>query len=369
MTKMRFAIVVGARPNLVKLAPLVRAFASYPQVQLLIIHTGQHYDYEMSQLFFEGLDIPAADYNLGVGSGGHGEQTGRILIALEPVLRKTTPQLVIVVGDVNSTLAGALTAVKLHIPVAHVEAGLRSFDRTMPEEINRLLTDAISDFLFTPHEIGDQNLLHEGIPEEKIHLVGDIMIDCLLMNMPKIDASDALSRMRLEKGRFALLTLHRPSNVDDPATLRHVMHVVGEISERIEVLFPVHPRTNNALRGYGILPELSRWKKLRLVKPLGYLDFMHLMKNAQLVLTDSGGIQEETTFLNVPCITIRPNTERPFTISEGTNVLVGNDPEAIKREAFMILEGKRKHARRIELWDGRTAERIARILTSSLGGK
>ena len=423
----KWILVVGARPNFMKVAPLIRAIdkrnsscpSSLITIHYVLVHTGQHYDANMSDAFFRDLRLPNPDLHLGVGSGNHGEQTGRVLIEFERVLLKEQPDLVIVVGDVNSTLACALAAVKLQIPVAHVEAGLRSFDRKMPEEINRLLTDAISDYLFTPSPEGDENLAKEGIPQEKIFLVGDIMVDSLLFHLDQAKQTNILVRLGLKPPTsacpvefptnrdhstgdlrpptsdlrsqasdlrlptsvvpYALMTLHRPANVDDMQSLDRIIRGLLEVSAHFPILFPVHPRTAKQVKAFGmegsfqfhsspdIKPEDyfeggSLKRKIHCFEPLGYLDFLNLMAHAKLVLTDSGGIQEETTVLNIPCITLRDTTERPITLTEGTNVLVHNDPEKIVAEANKVLEGQRRVGQCPSLWDGHTAERIVGIL-------
>ncbi len=370
---MKLILVAGARPNFMKIAPISRAIAKHngtssgELIEPILVHTGQHYDYEMSQVFFENLKLPQPDIHLGVGSGTHAEQTGKVMIEFEKVLLKEEPDLVIVVGDVNSTLAAALAAVKLHIPVAHVEAGLRSDDRSMPEEINRLLTDAISDYLFTPSPDADKNLRKEGIPHEKIFCVGDVMIDSLLFHKEIASQRQVLSRLGLEKGGYALLTLHRPSNVDDKQSLLRIITAVTQIAQRIPVVFAVHPRTQKRMKEFNLLNKLPVANhQLLLIDPLGYPDFINLEMNCRFVMTDSGGIQEETTVLAIPCLTLRSSTERPITISQGTNTLVRNDTSEIVGEAFKILDGKGKRGKCPELWDGKAAERIVDILARSL---
>jgi UDP-N-acetylglucosamine 2-epimerase (non-hydrolysing) len=386
---MKIILVAGARPNFMKIAPLVRAIerhnslAASPEtaIEYLLVHTGQHYDFNMSDSFFKDLKLPQPHIYLGVGSGTHAEQTGKVMIEFERVLLKEKTDLVVVVGDVNSTLACTLAAVKLNIRVAHVEAGLRSFDRRMPEEINRLVTDALSTYLFTPSPDGDENLLKEGISPDKIYRVGDIMVDSLLYHMEEARKSDVLSRLGLLKGSatnpdyvvpYALLTLHRPSNVDEEKSFQKIVAALESIGKKIPIIFPVHPRTKKQLVILG-LKEKIRFHNIQErvdlsspgihgLDPLGYLDFLSLMTRAKLVLTDSGGIQEETTVLGIPCLTLRDTTERPITIKEGTNVLVWNDTEKIVEEAFKILEGRGKRTKIPEYWDGRTAERIIKIL-------
>ena len=346
--------VVGARPNFMKAAPVIRALREAGARQTLV-HTGQHYDTNMSDVFFAQLEMPAPDVNLEVGSGSHAMQTAAIMTRFEPVLLRQRPDVVLVYGDVNSTIAAALVCAKLDLRVGHVEAGLRSFDRSMPEEINRLLTDQLADLLFTPSEDGDVNLQREGIPPERIHRVGNVMIDSLVRLLP----SAKLSPSALP-GRYALVTLHRPSNVDDAGKLKGILETLLEIQQKLEVVFPVHPRTRQRIAEAGLEPG-----KLHLLDPLPYLEFLALQKQATLVLTDSGGIQEETTYLGVPCLTLRNNTERPVTVTIGTNVLVGDDVAKLKSELARVLEGKAKKGRIPPLWDGHAAERIARILTGS----
>jgi len=391
---MKIVLVCGARPNFMKIAPLLRAIAKHnglnklnkhnklnkPPITPILVHTGQHYDYEMSQVFFQDLDLPKPDVYLGVGSGTHAEQTARVMIEFEKVLLKEKPDLVVVVGDVNSTLAAALAAVKLDISVAHVEAGLRSYDRTMPEEINRLLTDQISDYLFTPSRDADENLKREGIPQEKIFFVGNVMVDSLLFDKARADQSQIFAQLKLAEKGYALLTLHRPSNVDEKRSLTNIMSAITKISEWIPVVFPAHPRTQKRLREFNLDPhatviaspdelnELNKPNKLNdqllIIPPLSYLDFLKLEMYAKFVMTDSGGIQEETTVLNVPCLTLRDTTERPITIKEGTNTMVGKDFDKIKSEVTNILNGKGKTGRVPKRWDGKAAERIVEILAS-----
>jgi UDP-N-acetylglucosamine 2-epimerase (non-hydrolysing) len=355
-------LVAGARPNFMKIAPLWLEMNQFPSLFTpILLHTGQHYDYEMSKVFFEDLDLPEPDYFLGVGSGTHAEQTARIMIEFEKVLLRDRPDLVMVVGDVNSTLACSVTAKKLLIPIAHVEAGLRSFDMTMPEEINRKLTDAISDLLFTPSMDGNRNLVQEGVSPDKIHFVGNIMIDSLirvLNRITELDEDRVLSEFGLEKGHYVLVTLHRPSNVDHRETLSKIFHFLSSLSAKIPVIFPVHPRTKKNMDGFGVDESLQQ--NFKIIEPLRYREFIALEKRPQFVLTDSGGIQEETTYLNVPCLTLRPNTERPVTIVKGTNELVAIDQ--LKEKTDLILAGSWKQGRMPELWDGKTGQRIVEIL-------
>ncbi len=344
--------VVGARPNFMKAAPVMRALRERGARQTLI-HTGQHYDADMSDVFFTQLGMPAPDVNLEVGSGSHAKQTAEIMMRFEPVVRERKPDVVLVYGDVNSTVAAALVCAKLVIKVGHVEAGLRSFDRSMPEEINRLATDQLADFLFTPSEDGDVNLKREGIAPEKIHRVGNVMIDSLIRFLPAAQ----LTRNGTPE-RYALVTLHRPSNVDDGEKLKNILKCLLEVQDRVEVIFPVHPRTRQRIAEFGI--DASR---LHLTGPLPYVEFLGLQVRATVVITDSGGIQEETTYLRVPCLTMRSNTERPITVSMGTNVLVGSDTGKLKTELLKVLEGKGKVGDIPPLWDGRAGERIADVLT------
>jgi len=349
--------VVGARPNFIKAAPVLRALAAYP-VRQTLVHTGQHFDAGMSDVFFEELDLPRPNVNLGVGSGSHAVQTGRIMEQLEPVLLEQKPDRVLVYGDINSTLAAALVSAKLNLPVAHVEAGLRSGDRGMPEEINRILTDQLADLLFTPSADADANLRREGIPAGRIRRVGNVMIDTLVRLLPR--AAERWPRLQEEHAlqRYALVTLHRPSNVDDPQALGTLLAALGRVGRDLPLLFPVHPRTRKRLAENGLtLPP-----GLRLLDPQGYLDFLALQCHAAVVITDSGGIQEETTYLRVPCLTLRENTERPVTVTVGTNLLIGRDLDRLQGEVDRILSGQGKRGRRPPLWDGHAAERIAAIL-------
>ncbi len=362
---MRCIVVAGARPNFMKVAPILNAFRerNWGAPDVLLVHTGQHYDAELSGDFFRDLGMPAPDINLEVGSGSHAQQTARVMVAFETVCQERQPDWVVVVGDVNSTLACALTAKKLGIQAAHVEAGLRSYDRTMPEEINRLCTDAICDLLFTTDEIASANLRREGVAEEKIHLVGNTMIDSLFKHLDR-----ALSLPLPEgvtSGSFALLTLHRPSNVDHQETLRALCGAVLRIADRIPVVFPVHPRTSGRLAAFGLAPALDAHPAIRCIGPLSYLQFIGLVGRARLVLTDSGGIQEETTVLGIPCITMRTTTERPLTCRIGTNVLAGADPERIEQLVVSALERRERNYSVPEKWDGHAAERIVDVLLSS----
>jgi len=369
---MRMILLVGARPNFVKIAPIMRAIdrhnstSSSKSIEPILVHTGQHYDYEMSKIFFEDLELPEPDMYLGVGSGTHAKQTARVMMRLEKVLMKEKPDLVMVVGDVNSTLAGALAAVKLHISLAHTEAGVRSYDWERPEEINRLLTDAISEYLFTPSPDADENLRKEGIPDKRIFLVGNVMIDSVLYNRQKAEQSQILHQLRLRQGGYALLTLHRPSNVDKKESLLKIVIALKEISQRIPVIFPAHPRTRKNIVKFR-LQNFFEDEHIYFIEPLGYLHFLKLMMNARLVMTDSGGIESETTVLGIPCLTLKDTTVWKETVSRGTNTLVGSAGEKIIAEAFKILDGKGKKGIVPELWDGKTAERIVDILARSKG--
>jgi len=354
--------IAGARPNFMKIAPLVRELRSRDRFRLTLVHTGQHYDVAMSESFFRDLGIPEPTVNLGVGSGRHGEQTAEILRRVEALLVDDPAQAVLVVGDVNSTIAAALAAVKLGVPVAHVEAGLRSFDRAMPEEINRVLTDQISKWLFVTEPSGLENLRREGVADDRIHMTGNVMIDSLLTHLERAKELDTLDELELEPGSYAVLTLHRPSNVDDPEHLGRLFDVLEEMHARLPIVFPVHPRT-----AASVEQRLGgRRLKLRTTEPLGYLHFLRLLSDARVVLTDSGGIQEETTVLGVPCLTLRDNTERPVTVTEGTNQLVGRDPEALRAAATRLLDSRPAPGRIPELWDGKAAMRIVDVLERDL---
>lgn len=356
---MKIINVVSARPNFVKIAPIMEEMKKYPQIKSFLVHTGQHYSYNMSQLFFEELNLSKPDYFLNcTNSNSSVEQISKIMIEFEKILIKEKPDLVLVVGDVNSTLACAITSVKLDIPIAHVEAGLRSFDKTMPEEINRILVDSISDYLFVTESSAEVNLLNEGIPIEKIHFVGNVMIDTLLKLEGKAQKSTILEDLALENEPYAVLTLHRPSNVDNEKIFKNILETLNELGKYLTIVYPVHPRVKEKFYSNNIL---------LIPNPLGYLDFLKLMSNAKLVLTDSGGIQEETTVLGVPCLTLRENTERPATIREGTNILVGLQKQDIIRETLKILNGEIKEFYIPMNWDGKTSERIVKILLQNKG--
>jgi UDP-N-acetylglucosamine 2-epimerase (non-hydrolysing) len=349
--------IVGARPNFMKAAPVLIALRNHPQIEQLLVHTGQHYDERMSDIFFRQLGMPQPDINLDVGSGSHAVQTAEIMVRFERVLLTQKPDWLMVYGDVNSTIACALVAAKLGVKIAHVEAGLRSWDRSMPEEINRVLTDQISDLFFTPSTDADENLKREGIAPEKIHFVGNCMIDTLvrLLEQARKPLIDGL------EGRFVLVTLHRPSNVDAPEELQRIVRTLSELGGEIPVVFPIHPRTRQRLAG---LACASPGSGLHLIEPQGYLEFLWLQQHATMILTDSGGIQEEATFLKVPCLTIRENTERPITCDLGTNILVGRDMERLKHEARRILGGEKKEGTLPLYWEGKAGERVARVMAA-----
>lgn len=399
---MKIISVVGARPNFMKVAPLHRAFAQVQSakparrsfneggekgksendsvssldtrqevgqahisnldthVSHLICHTGQHYDEKMSKVFFEDLELPEPDFYLGVGSGSHAEQTGKVMIEFEKILLKEKPDLVIVVGDVNSTIACSLTAAKLHIKVAHVEAGLRSFDRKMPEEINRLLTDSIADYLFVTEKSGMENLKKEGVDDSKVFFVGNVMIDSLAYYLEKSNGSRVIDTYDLEKENYVLFTLHRPSNVDTEDQLNKLIESLNKIGEQRKAIFPMHPRTRNNLDKFGLEEKIH--SNITITDPIGYIDFISLIKNAELIVTDSGGIQEESTYLGVQCITLRDSTERPATVEVGTNQLLGTDLQKAVEAALNVLDGNKKEGKVPELWDGSAAERIVDIL-------
>lgn len=381
---------VGARPNFMKLAPVRAALAAHAGIRQTTVHTGQHYDYSMSEVFFHQLAIPAPDLNLEVGSGTHAWQTAQIMMGFEQVLLTQKPDLVLVYGDVNSTVAAALVCAKLLVPVGHVEAGLRSFDRTMPEEINRLLTDQVADLLFTPSEDGDENLLREGVPVEKIHRVGNVMIDTLMRLLPAAEESPILEQLGLREwpdgnarkslgaqarqdarprsnSPYGLATLHRPSTVDDPKMLSRVVATLADLAQHLPIVFPVHPRTRERLDVLNLQVQVPG---LQLIDPLGTVEFLALQRHAMFVITDSGGIQEETTCLGVPCLTVRKNTERPITVQLGTNILVGHDMDRLREEVSQILAGKPKKGQVPPLWDGHSAERIADVIVKAgFGGE
>ncbi len=363
--QMKIINVVGARPNFMKIAPIMAAYSEHPSIEPLLVHTGQHYDEKMSDLFFRQLGIPEPDINLGIGSGSHAVQTAKIMTAFEQVVLEHKPDAVLVVGDVNSTIACGLVAVKLGIKLVHVEAGLRSGDRGMPEEINRVLTDSISDFLFVTEKSGSENLLAEGVAESKVFFVGNVMIDTLLRNKAKSDESTILDDMGLT-GDYAALTLHRPSNVDDPVVLGRLLDALEVIQNDMPIIFPIHPRTRKNLEASVLGKRVAEMTNLRLLDPIGYLDFLKLMSSARLVLTDSGGIQEETTILKVPCITLRENTERPITAEVGSNTIVGTDVEKILAAYRDTMSSDGNESEIPELWDGQAAQRIVKILAENV---
>jgi len=357
--------VVGARPNFVKISPIHKAFQKYKsEINHLICHTGQHFDKNMSKVFFEELQMPEPDFYLGISGGSHAQQTARIMIEFEKVLLDEKPDLVIVPGDVNSTLASSLVASKLHIPIAHVESGLRSFDRMMPEEINRILTDVIADMLFVTEESAIKNLSNEGIDSDKVFFTGNVMIDSLVNYLPEIEKSTVLNNNNLEQGNYILATFHRPSNVDNPDNLVKIITTLNDLSKHCQVLFPAHPRTRKKMNELGLIDKVEATVKI--TEPIGYIDFLSLTKNAKLVITDSGGIQEETTFMGVQCITVRNSTERPVTVSLGTNQIVGEDFKKLFSVANEILRGRIKKGKIPDLWDGKAAERIAEIVANTL---
>ena len=357
---MKVAMVVGARPNFMKAAPLMREFARRGGIEARLVHTGQHYDKNMSKIFFEDLELPEPDIYLGVGSGSHAEQTARVMVEFEKIVLADRPDLIIVVGDVNSTIACSITGSKLWIPVAHVEAGLRSFDLAMPEEINRMVTDILSRFCFTTSPEAEINLKREGVGEERIFFVGNIMIDSLLHFIDRAGGTEILENLGLAPKEYMLVTLHRPSNVDDPDELRELFVMFSRLAERMPVVFPIHPRTKKMLDSAD--PPIVLSDRLMLIEPVGYLDFIGMMRSAGIVVTDSGGIQEETTVLGVPCVTVRENTERPITIELGTNILAGTDPEKVEAAVTDLIDrGIGEHSLP-PLWDGKTAGRIADVL-------
>ena len=353
-------LIAAARPNFMKIAPLYHALKSEDWAEPVFVHTGQHYDLNMSDVFFKDLGLPDPGIHLGVGSGSHAAQTGQVMMSYEKVLLEENPDLIVVVGDVNSTMAATLAAVKLGIKVAHLEAGLRSFDRTMPEEINRLVTDALADILWTPSADADENLIKEGVSEDKIQRVGNIMIDSLEMLQDKIKARNACKDLRLKPQQYGLVTLHRPSNVDSPEILKNLCRTLFEISKKTPLVFPIHPRTRKNAEAFGLLADLEKSEQILILEPLNYVRFMNLVFNCRFALTDSGGIQEETTYLGIPCITLRPNTERPITVSQGTNRLCTLDNLAETVEA-VLAEATRQECH-IPQWDGKTADRVVQSI-------
>ena len=353
-------LVVGARPNFMKIAPIYAELQSRGQ-ELILLHTGQHYDDNMSKVFFDDLGMPKPDIYMGIGSGSHAYQTGTVMIEFEKICQEKDPSMVVVVGDVNSTVACTIVCAKMGIPCAHVEAGLRSFDRDMPEEINRILTDSVADLLLTPSPDGDEHLRAEGIAEERIIRVGNVMIDSLYNNLARAESSSIQDDLGLEDD-YSILTLHRPSNVDDEGIFAGIISALEVIGKEIQIVFPMHPRTEKMAKQFSLYERIASIPKIKITGPVGYLDFVALMSNSKLVLTDSGGLQEETTALGIPCITLRENTERPITVTEGTNTIVGCDPELIKSTALDALTTGGKSGRIPEMWDGKTAHRIADVL-------
>lgn len=367
----KLILVAGARPNFMKIAPLMHALKDHKGIKTILVHTGQHYDVKMSGQFFEELNIPAPDINLEVGSASHAVQTARIMEGFEQVCLKEQPNYVLVVGDVNSTAACTLVASKMGIKTIHYEAGLRSNDRTMPEEINRLVTDAISDVFITTSVDADQNLVHEGIPLEKIYMLGNLMIDSLVTHLPKAQSTELVFKLLNQNkeiklgvdfnvGQYGALTFHRPGNVDDKENLIKLVQLWGKISQQVPLVFPVHPRTYKNIVQFGLKTEIDKYPNLYFIEPLGYLQFIHLVSCSAFALTDSGGIQEETTFMNIPCLTVRPNTERPVTVWEGSNKLIKMDE--MVTEVQLIIDGKGKHGTVPRYWDGHTAERIVKMM-------
>jgi len=367
----KIILVAGARPNFMKIAPLMHALKDHKSIQAVLVHTGQHYDVKMSGQFFQELNIPAPDMNLEVGSASHAVQTARIMEGFEQVCLNEKPDYVLVVGDVNSTAACTLVASKMGIKTIHYEAGLRSNDRTMPEEINRLVTDAISDIFITTSVDADENLLREGIPAEKIYMLGNLMIDSLVAQLPKAQETKLEFKLLnkektivlgidFNEQKYGVLTFHRPGNVDDKESLSTLVHLWGQISEKIPLVFPVHPRTYKNIRHFGLQSIINSYPNLYFIEPLGYLQFIHLVSRSAFALTDSGGIQEETTYLNIPCLTVRPNTERPVTVWEGSNKLIKT--EEIVPEVQLIIDGKGKHGTVPKYWDGQTAKRIVEMM-------
>lgn len=364
---MKILSIVGARPNFMKVAPLHRAFQAYPNIISKLVHTGQHYDEQMSSIFFDQLELPKPDYYLGVSGGSHTQQTAKIMLAFEEIITAENPDLVVVVGDVNSTLACALVAVKMGVKLAHVEAGLRSGDRRMPEEVNRILTDSIADLLFVTEQSGLINLQNEGVPVEKVFFTGNCMIDSLVFYREKAATLDVLTQQGLSRKNYVLMTMHRPSNVDTAGGIENIMRLIELIAQQQPLVFPLHPRTRHSFDQMGFSQRLKDIRQLHLLEAQGYLEFQQLLANASLVLTDSGGIQEESTYLQVPCLTFRESTERPVTVEIGSNELIPDlNPELALEKVVAILNGKGKQGKIPELWDGKAAERIAALINQKL---
>lgn len=363
---MKILSIVGTRPNFMKIAPIIHELSQHSKIEHFLVHTGQHYDQMMSDNFFNELQIPKPDVHLQIGSDTHAKQVAKIMIAFEDICDQLMPDAIIVVGDVNSTMACSLVAAKKNITIFHVEAGIRSFDRTMPEEINRLVTDAITNFFLPPSQDAVENLLNEGHHPNQIHLVGNVMIDTLLNNQPKIQASSILEKFELEKNNYAVLTLHRPSNVDDPTILNTLIDAIEYAQNKIKIVYPIHPRTSKMLEKFNLTSRLESFENLLIIPSLGYFDFGKLISNSKFVLTDSGGIQEETTVYKIPCITLRENTERPITITEGTNELAGTNYEKIIHFIDLILNGKWKSGKTPKYWDGQASKRIVSFIKQSI---
>lgn len=366
---MKILNIVGARPNFMKIAPLHRAFQQHSKIESKIVHTGQHYDERMSDIFFNQLELPKPDYYLGIGGGTHTQATAKIMLAFEEVVNQEKPDLILVVGDVNSTVACTLVATKMRIPLAHVEAGLRSGDRGMPEEINRVLTDSVSDFLFVTEQSGMINLAKEGVPDEKVFFVGNVMIDSLIYYREKASQLDLLDKLGISSKGYILSTMHRPSNVDNAESLKDILQILRNATANQPVVLPLHPRTLNNMKKFGLYDDLESISDLILLEPQGYLQFLHLMDNASMLITDSGGIQEETTYLQVPCLTFRSSTERPVTTELGTNQLLADlNPDTVKEKMLEILNGHTRKGIIPPLWDGLAAKRIASILKTHFEG-
>lgn len=367
MSKLKIINIVGARPNFMKIAPIQRAFEKHKNVDSKIVHTGQHYDAKMSDIFFNQLELPKPHYYLGIGGGSHTQVTAKIMLEFEKIVAEEKPDLILVVGDVNSTIACTMVAIKMNVPVAHVEAGLRSGDRKMPEEVNRVLTDSVSDYLFVTEQSGMINLAKEGVDDDKIHFVGNVMIDSLVHFREKAAHSSILKDLGIAERDYILMTMHRPSNVDNENGLGDILEIIREACRHKKVVFPIHPRTSNNFKKFGLYDELSNVENLFLLEPQGYYEFLHLMERAALIITDSGGIQEETTFLQVPCLTFRDSTERPITVDLGTNILLADlNPSTVKENMINILEGNTRQGVVPPLWDGNAASRITQLLVDSL---